>query len=190
MKLNRTYYTKDNVIEIAKDLIGKVIYTQKNNKITAGIITETEAYNGVIDKACHAYNNKRTKRTETMYLEGGVCYVYLCYGIHHLFNIVTSQENDPKAVLIRGIQPIEGISIMLERRKKNKFTNKCNNGPGKIAVSLGIDTEFNRTSLLSNKVWIEDKGHLINKSDILVTKRVGIDYAEEDALLPYRFLLK
>jgi len=190
MKIPNSYYINEDVVKIAKDLLGKVIYTQLDGEITAGIITETEAYNGIADKACHAYNNKRTKRTQTMYLKGGVCYVYLCYGIHHLLNLVTSQQNDPKAVLLRGIRPIEGIPFMLARRKKNKFTKNCHKGPGKISVSMGINNEFNGVSLISDKIWIEDQGKIIKDNEIIVTKRVGIDYAEEDAHLPYRFLLK
>ena len=190
MKIPNSYYINEDVVKIAKDLLGKVIYTQLDGEVTAGIITETEAYNGIADKACHAYNNKRTKRTQTMYLKGGVCYVYLCYGIHHLLNIVTSKKNDPKAVLIRAIKPVKGISLMLTRRNKEQFTSQCNNGPGKISVSMGVNNEFNGVSLISDQIWIEDQGKIFKENEIIVTKRVGIDYAEEDAHLLYRFLLK
>ncbi len=190
MKLPISFYKNEDVVWLAQDLIGKVIYTHIGNHITAGIITETEAYNGIVDKACHAYNNKRTKRTQTMYKDGGVCYVYLCYGIHHLLNIVTSIKNDPKAVLIRGVKPTNGVNEMLLRRKKKKFTSSCNNGPGKAALSLGISSKINGASLISNKIWIEDHGLIIKKNNIIITKRVGVDFAEEDAILPYRFILK
>ena len=190
MIIPNSYYINEDVVKIAKDLLGKVIYTQLDGEVTAGIITETEAYNGIDDKACHAYNNKRTKRTQTMYLKGGVCYVYLCYGIHHLLNIVTSKKNDPKAVLIRGIKPVKGISLMLKRRNKKQFTSQCNNGPGKISVSMGINNEFNGVSLIRDQIWLEDQGKIIKDNEIIVTKRVGIDYAEEDAHLLYRFILK
>ena len=122
IKIPINYYLNENVVEIAKDLLGKIICTQVDNEITAGIIAETEAYNGIKDKACHAYKGKRTQRTEIMYNNGGVAYIYLCYGIHHLINIVTSNELEPKAVLIRAIVPLKGVDTMLKRRRKIKFT--------------------------------------------------------------------
>src|ERR1017187_7820728 len=121
MKLKREFYLREDVVQIAKELLGKVLFTNIGGKITAGIITETEAYAGITDKASHAYNNRRTPRTETMYAEGGVAYVYLCYGIHHLFNVVTAQKDTPHAVLIRAIKPIEGIPAILKRRNKTKI---------------------------------------------------------------------
>jgi DNA-3-methyladenine glycosylase len=105
------FYIRTDVVQVARDLLGKVLYTSFNHEITAGIIIETEAYAGVTDKASHAYNNRRTARTEIMYRTGGTAYVYLCYGIHSLFNIVTSVEDNPHAVLIRGIEPLHGIEL-------------------------------------------------------------------------------
>ena len=179
------YYQQEDVVFLAKDLIGKVLCTNISGKLTKGIITETEAYNGVADKACHAYGGRRTTRTEIMFQKGGSSYIYLCYGIHHLFNIVTSIQDDPKAVLIRSIKPLEGIEIIRSRRgnKKNLGT-----GPGVMSTSLGLHTQFNNTSLESDLIWLEDHGNEYQKVD--ATPRIGIDYAGDDALLPYRFVVK
>lgn len=194
--LNKSFYLREDVVEIAKELLGKVLCTNKNGRLTAGMIIETEAYAGIYDKASHAYGNRRTKRTEVMYQEGGVAYVYLCYGIHSLFNVVTNQKNIPHAVLIRGILPVAGKEIMLERAGKSKDKNTLGKGPGKLSKILGIDHTHTGTSLTSSKadsnfsIWLEDRGISIKTSNILVNKRIGIDYAKEDALLPYRFTLK
>ncbi len=187
-KLNKNFYLSNDVVSISKSLIGKVLVTNINQKLTSGIITETEAYAGITDKASHAYNNRRTLRTETMYCEGGVSYVYLCYGMHSLFNIVTNNKDIPHAVLIRAINPLDGIDIILERRGKNKITKDLCNGPGKITEALGIKTIHNNFSLLENIIWIEDRNINIDVSRIEITPRIGIDYAGEDAKLPYRFL--
>ena len=169
--------------------MGKVLVTNFNNKITAGIITETEAYEGVTDKASHAYNNRRTPRTEIMYRRGGIAYVYLCYGIHSLFNIVTNKENIPHAILIRSVFPLEGIDMMLKRRNKKTVDKKFTSGPGTVSQALGIHYSHSGLSLLGNKIRIEDKGIKISPSQIKISKRIGVDYAGKDALLPYRFLI-
>jgi len=189
MKIKKEFYENNDVVLLANKLLGKEIYTNINGLITSGIISETEAYNGITDKASHAYNGKRTKRNEAMYERGSICYVYLCYGIHNLLNVVTGLKDDPKAILIRSIIPQKGINHMLRRRQKKKFAKYDNQGPGKISKSLGIDLSVNFTSLLSNKVWIEDSNK-INLKRIKTTPRIGIEYAEEDALLPYRFILE
>lgn len=187
-KLSRDFYLRDDVVQISKDLLGKYLFTDINGKLTAGIITETEAYAGAIDKASHAYGNRRTARTETMFAGGGVSYVYLCYGIHSLFNVVTNIEGIPHAALIRGIKPIEGIDIILERRKSNKLKKDLTVGPGKVSLALGINfRHHNNLDLQGNQIWIEDKGIKVNPKDITIGPRVGVDYAGEDALLPYRF---
>ncbi len=188
-KLTEVFYTRSDVVQIAKDLLGKCLFTNINNTITAGIITETEAYGGITDKASHAYNNKRTKRTEVMYAKGGVSYVYLCYGIHHLFNVVTNVKDVPHAVLIRGIHPVKGISTILQRRNSTKINSTLTSGPGKVSQSLGITTALTNIGLSGDKIWIEDKGIQLADNDILNSKRIGIDYAEEDSLLPYRFCI-
>jgi DNA-3-methyladenine glycosylase len=189
MKLDRNFYTRDSVTLIARELLGKVIFTLIDRKLTAGIITETEAYAGITDKASHAYNNRRTARNEVMYEEGGAVYVYLCYGIHHLFNIVTNKKNIPDAVLLRGILPIKGIKVM-ENRSGKKFTDKkIINGPGRTSKALGIRVNHNKESRLGNLIWIEDFGYRPDRKDILTVPRIGVAYAGKDALLPYRFFL-
>jgi len=175
---------------IAQELLGKIIFTKIEQEITAGIITETEAYAGITDKASHAYNNRRTARTEIMYAKGGVVYVYLCYGTHHLFNFVTNCEEIPDAVLLRGIFPITGIGVM-EKRTGKKHTEKgFSDGPGKASKALGIMTCHNGESLMDQKIWIEDIGIIIMESDYDRLARIGVSYAGEDALLPYRYVLK
>ena len=187
--LNKEFYIRNDVVEVSKDLLGKVLYTNINGCITGGIITETEAYAGVHDKASHAYNALRTRRTEVMFMEGGVSYVYLCYGIHHLFNVVTNQKDIPHAVLIRAIRPFDGIEEMLKRRKMVKINEKMTSGPGTVSQALGITTSLSGTSLNSSVIWIEDRGIVVQESQIAVGIRIGVDYAEEDAFLPYRFNL-
>jgi DNA-3-methyladenine glycosylase len=187
MLLPASYYQRANVVEIARDLLGKTLATRIGNKLTAGIITETEAYAGVVDKAAHSYGGRRTKRTETMYSPGGVSYVFLCYGIHHLFNIVTNQKDVPEAVLVRAIYPTRGIPEILRRRNAEKLTKNLCIGPGKVSAALGINKLHDNISLMGKKIWLEDTGIKIKPEDIHVGPRIGVDYAGEDALLPYRF---
>lgn len=183
------YFLQENVVFIARDLIGKVIYTNINGEIVGGIITETEAYAGIRDKASHSYNNRRTNRTETMYLSGGHIYIYLCYGIHHLVNIVTNKKEVPEAVLIRAIYPFYNEELLLKRRNSTKISAQVFNGPGKVSQALGLDTNLDGIQLQTKQIRIEDKGILFENKYIEVTPRIGIDYAEEDALLPYRFVI-
>ena len=188
-KLTKDFYLREDVVQISKDLLGKYLFTKIDGKITAGIITETEAYEGITDKASHAYNNRRTKRTEVMFAEGGVSYVYLCYGIHHLFNVVTNVANVPHAVLVRAVKPAEGNEMILLRRNADKMHSKISAGPGTVSQALGIRTEYSGLNLGGNKIWIEDKGIKVKKESIIAGSRIGVDYAEEDALLPYRFVI-
>jgi DNA-3-methyladenine glycosylase len=185
-----SYYLNQDVLFLAKDLLGKVLYTQINGEITAGIITETEAYFGINDKASHAYGGRRTHRTETLYSEGGISYVYLCYGLHHLFNVVSSVENDPHAVLIRGIEPFIGIEIMEKRRNMPATRSTISSGPGSAAKAMGIDRSFNKKTLTGEEIWIEDHGVRYKKDQIAATPRIGVAYAGEDAFLPWRFFIK
>ena len=134
MKLERDFYIRENVVLVAKELLGKVLFTKINGKITAGIISETEAYAGITDRASHAYNNRRTARTEIMFAEGGTAYVYLCYGMHHLFNVVTNKKDIPHAVLIRAIKPIDGIPTILKRRNRKKREAKKAQGKTKLRM--------------------------------------------------------
>jgi DNA-3-methyladenine glycosylase len=189
MKLPRSFYTRNDVVSIAKELLGKYLFTNFDGIFTGGIITETEAYNGIIDRASHAYGGRRTARTEIMFNEGGTAYVYLCYGIHSLFNVVTNKKNNPHAVLIRAIHPTHGIEHMLKRRKMAVLKKNLSAGPGTVSEALGIHYSHSGLSLLGNKIWIEDKGIEINKNKIVASKRIGVDYAGEDAYLPYRFVM-
>jgi len=186
-KLSKQFYLGNNVVAISKTLLGKYLFTRIDKQLTAGIITETEAYAGANDKASHAYNNRRTKRTEIMFAEGGIAYVYLCYGIHHLFNVVTNTRDQPHAILIRAIKPVIGIDIQLKRRNQQKLSSKTASGPGTVAQALGIKTDHSGADLTGNKIWLEDRGLLIKEQQIITSPRIGVEYAKEDALLPYRF---
>lgn len=190
MKLQKDFYIREDVVLIAKELLGKVLITNFNGAISAGIITETEAYAGINDRASHAFGGRRTARTETMYATGGTAYVYLCYGIHHLFNVVTNQKDIPHAVLIRAIKPIEGMDVILKRRKQKEISNKLSSGPGTLSQALGIQTSHSGENLLGNKIWIEDRGINFPDIEIIKSPRIGVDYAGADALLPYRFYVK
>ncbi len=187
-KLKTAFYRQHDVTVIAKELLGKILVTNINGVRTAGMIVETEAYAGIIDRASHAWNNRRTKRTEVIFQPGGLAYVYLCYGIHYLFNVVTNIENTPHAVLIRALQPVDGIDIM-QRRYNNKPSAKLTAGPGSLCKAMGIDTSLNGESLTGKKVWIET-GQDIADDNIVISTRVGVQYAGEDAYLPYRFSIK
>jgi DNA-3-methyladenine glycosylase len=183
-KLDLAFYQRDDVVQIAQDLLGTSIYTKVDGIITGGMIIETESYRGPEDRASHAYNNRRTKRTEVMFHNGGICYVYLCYGMHYLLNVVTNVASIPHAVLIRAIRPTVGIDEMLRRRKKSMVTPSLTTGPGSVAQALGIDLGHNGATLSGETIWIE-KG--LPQKKITASPRVGVDYAGEDALLPWRF---
>ncbi|KOP37478.1 DNA-3-methyladenine glycosylase [Flavobacterium sp. WLB] len=189
-KIPFSYYLNSDVIFLAKDLLGKVLCTQIDGEITSGIIVETEAYFGIQDKASHAYGGRKTDRTETLYSQGGVSYVYLCYGIHHLFNIVSSVEGEPHAVLIRGIEPLTGKDIMETRRNMSASKGAISAGPGSAAKALGIDRSFNKKDLGGEEIWLEDHGIRYTEDQIAASPRVGVAYAQEDALLPWRFFIK
>ena len=186
-KIPVSFYRKEDVIQISKSLLGKKIYSNINNHIVSGMIVETEAYNGVEDRASHAFNNNLTKRTQPMFCNGVISYVYMCYGIHCLFNIVTNNKNIPDAILIRAVQPLSGINIMKKRRKIQK--DKLCSGPGCFTKSFGINLKHNQQSLISNTIWIENYKS-INESNIICSPRVGIDYAKDFKLKPWRFRIK
>ncbi|MDI9356096.1 MAG: DNA-3-methyladenine glycosylase [Chitinophagaceae bacterium] len=188
-KLTKKFYLNGDVVDIARSLIGKILFTNIGNERTAGRIIETEAYRGYDDMACHACRFGKTQRNEAMFYEGGICYVYLCYGIHHLFNIVTNTENKADAVLIRSIVPIIGIDIMEKRVHNNKKLPLKTNGPGKLTKALGINTSFNTYSLLENIIWIEEDNFFIDGGQIVATERIGVEYAGKHARYKWRFLL-
>nr|NQU92927.1 DNA-3-methyladenine glycosylase [Bacteroidota bacterium] len=196
--LGKAYYLRQDVVYIARDLLGKFLVTNFEGRLTSGMISETEAYAGTTDKASHAYGNRLTARTEVMYRNGGIAYVYLCYGIHSLFNIVTNKSGIPHAILIRGIIPKEGSQIMLQRSGKTRIDKNIGSGPGRVSKILGIHyshtglpltVEGCHTNTNKPAIRIEDRGVDISPSQVRVTSRVGVGYAEEDAMLPYRFLL-
>jgi len=190
LKLEAAYYLNPDVIFLARDLLGKVLYTAIGGKVTAGMIVETEAYFGEKDKASHAYNGRRTNRTEIMYNQGGVAYVYLCYGMHHLFNVVSSVKDEPHAILIRGIEPMAGLEVIEQRRGMPISNRAISAGPGSVAKALGIDRSFNAKSLIENDIWIDDQGITFSEDEIITSPRIGIAYAKEHALLPLRFYVK
>ncbi|WP_316800343.1 DNA-3-methyladenine glycosylase [Pedobacter frigidisoli] len=189
MKLSADYYLNEDAVGVAQDLLGKVLFTNIDGQVSAGVIVETEAYLGIRDKASHAYGGRRTNRTETMYQRGGIAYVYLCYGLHHLFNVITSTEGDPQAVLIRAIEPLIGKEFMEKRRNMPATKAAISSGPGSAAKALGIDRSFNNKDLSGGEVWIEDHQIKFGKEAIAATPRVGIAYAKEHALLPWRFFV-
>lgn len=201
-KLPLTFFLRTDVVQIARDLLGTVLVTEFEGQRTAGIITETEAYRAPDDRACHAFGNRRTARTEVMFGEGGQAYIYLCYGIHHLFNVVTAPEGVAHAVLIRAIEPLEGQDIMLERRRMlgGKSFQKTNPsalkpavtvGPGALSQALGLHTAYTGHSLLADdaQIWIEPAVKAVLPQDIMAGKRIGVDYAGECAEWPWRFWL-
>jgi DNA-3-methyladenine glycosylase len=190
IKLDHDFYDRKDVVKIARQLLGKMLITNLDGIATSGRIVETEAYNGIVDRASHAWNGRRTARNEVMYGEAGLAYVYLCYGIHHLFNVVTNSRDIPHAVLIRAIEPIQGIDIMLQRSGKKKIDHTLGSGPGNLSKALGIITAHSGTDLLSENIFIVDDGYRLSNSQIIATPRIGVDYAGDDALLPYRFIVK
>ncbi len=189
MKLSKTYYQHEDVVFLAKDLLGKLLITEIDGIQTGGIITETEAYSE-IEKGCHAYNKRKTERTKIMFEAGGLSYVYFCYGMHHLFNIVTGKKDTAQAILIRAIHPTIGIETILQRRGKTKADKNVCNGPGKLCQALGITKEHYGLQLTKEKIWLSTSSFKVKEDQIQITPRIGIDYAEEHKNLPWRFLLK
>jgi DNA-3-methyladenine glycosylase len=190
LKLPQSYYLGHDVVTISKNLLGKYLFTCIDGELTGGFIVETEAYNGAIDRASHAYGNRRTKRTEIMFQQGGIAYIYLCYGIHEMLNVVTSAEGHAQAILIRAIEPTEGLDTILLRRSLDKIKPNVTAGPGSVAKALGIDRKLNGISLQSDELWIEDRGLNYVEEQIAAVPRIGVAYAGHDALLPYRFYVK
>ena len=192
-RLSPKFYQSTDVLQIARDLLGKVLVTNFDGQHTAGRITETEAYRAPDDRACHASGNRRTPRTEVMFGEGGGAYVFLCYGIHYLFNVVTAPVGLAHAVLVRAIEPLEGVDIMRDRRGgKTPSLVQLTTGPGSLSQALGITTQWTGQLLTEARspIWIEDRGEVISSEDIAVGKRIGVDYAGECADWPWRFWIR
>jgi DNA-3-methyladenine glycosylase len=189
-KLDASFYDRPGVVTVARDLLGKVLVTEFGGRRTSGRIVEVEAYNGVGDRASHAWSGRRTARTEVMFGAGGTAYVYLIYGIHHLFNVVTNKKGVPHAVLVRALEPVEGIPVMLERTAKGEVDYSLTRGPGNLSRALGLLTLHTGTSLLGDEIWIGDDGYRPKRSEIVAGPRIGVDYAGVDAGLKYRFYIK
>jgi DNA-3-methyladenine glycosylase len=188
-KLLRDFYTRSDVLEVARDLLGKkLVVPNKNGSRVAGIIVETEAYRGPEDRASHAYNGRRTPRTETMYGIGGTAYVYFVYGMYNQFNVVTGVAETPHAILVRAVEPSEGLDIM-RRRRRGRSEYELTSGPGRLCLAMGIDRKLDQADLLGDRVWIEE-GVSISPRQIARGPRIGIDYAESWITKPWRFWVR
>jgi DNA-3-methyladenine glycosylase len=188
-KLGLAFYERPSVVKVAKELLGKVLVTEIDGARTSGRIVEVEAYNGVVDRASHAWSGRRTGRTEVMFGAGGTAYLYLIYGIHHLFNVVTNSAGVPHAVLVRALEPLDGIPVMLKRMGRKQLDHSLTRGPGNLSKAMGLKTRHTGLSLLDGEIWIGDDGYRPRRSEIGATPRIGVDYAGEDAALKYRFFL-
>jgi DNA-3-methyladenine glycosylase len=189
-KLGSDFYDRSSVVKVAKELLGKVLVTELDGARTSGRIVEVEAYNGVVDRASHAFAGRRTARTEVMFAAGGTAYIYLIYGIHSLFNVVTNTKDVPHAVLVRALEPVEGIPVMLGRMGRARLDHSLTRGPGNVAKAMGLLTRHSGMSLLDGGILIGDDGFRPRRSEIVATPRIGVDYAGEDAALKYRFFIK
>lgn len=189
-KLPVQFYRRENVLQIGKELLGKILVTKFGGSFCSGRIVELEVYSGIDDRASHAFGGRRTRRNEVMYAAGGVAYVYLCYGIHHLFNVVTNKKEVPHAILIRALEPLQGMDVMLKRTGKTKPDASLTRGPGNLSRAMGILTAHSGTLLSDDTIYIAGDGHLYPEKEIGVSPRIGVDYAGKDAFLPYRFYVK
>ncbi len=189
-KLPVQFYKRANVVLIARELIGKVIFTNFDGLITAGRIVETEAYIGLTDRASHSFAGKRTARNEHMYARAGTAYVYICYGMHHLFNVVTNEKEIPDAVLIRAVEPVTGIDIMLKRTGKIKFDSSLTKGPGNTAKALGILKQHSGNYLLKDEIYIADDEFIVEENLLGISRRIGIENTADAVQKPYRFYIK
>jgi len=189
-KLDHSFYDRKNVVQIARELLGKILVTQFDGVRTSGRIVETEAYNGVGDRASHAFAGRRTTRSEHIYGSPGTVYVYIVYGMHHLFNVVTNKKDTPHAILVRALEPMEGINYMLKRAGKPLPDYTLTKGPGNLARAMGISKMHTGGNLFSKEIFIEDDGLRYKKDQIIITHRIGVEYAGTDAELPYRFIVK
>jgi len=189
MKLAREFYLRKDTLRIARDLLGKLIVVPNDQGTrVSGMIVETEAYLGVIDRAAHSYGGRRTPRNEAMYGVAGHVYVFFVYGMYYQFNVVCGEIDTPHAILIRAVEPVDGVEIMRERRGEMKDHNLAS-GPGKLCIALGINKGFNGEDLMCERVWLEDH-RSFTKAQITCGPRIGIDYAGEDAEKPWRFWVK
>jgi DNA-3-methyladenine glycosylase len=189
-KLPLDFYNRKNVVNIARELLGKIVVTNFDNQITSGRIVETEAYVALTDKASHSFKGRRTARNEQMYSAPATAYVYICYGMHQMFNIVTNEKEIPDAVLIRAVEPLQGIDIMLQRTGKLKADYTLTKGPGNVGKALGINKQHSGLHLLHDEIYITDDEFFLEENVIGVSTRIGVESAGPDALLPYRFYMR
>jgi DNA-3-methyladenine glycosylase len=189
-KLPLNFYSRKDVVSIARELLGKIIVTHFDDKVTSGRIVEAEAYVALTDKASHSFAGRRTSRNEHMYAAPGTAYVYICYGMHQMFNIVTNEKEIPDAVLIRAIEPLHGIDIMLQRTGKIKADYTLTKGPGNVGKALGIFKHHSGLYLLDEKIYLLDDEFVLEANQIGTSGRIGVASAGADALLPYRFYLR
>jgi DNA-3-methyladenine glycosylase len=189
-RLGQSFYDRKDVVQIARDLLGKILVTQWDGIRCSGRIVETEAYAGVEDRASHAFGGRRTARSENLYGPPGTVYIYICYGMHHLFNVITNKKGIPHAVLIRALEPMEGVEYMLKRTRKPLADYTLTKGPGNLARAMGMSKLHTGGNLFSEEIFIEDDGHWYKKDQVVATKRIGVESAREDAELPYRFIVK
>ncbi|PWG82133.1 DNA-3-methyladenine glycosylase [Pararcticibacter amylolyticus] len=189
-KLPLSFYLRDDVVQISRDLIGKQIFTYLDGLLTSAIIVETEAYRGPEDKGSHAFNGRRTARNDIMYYAGGVTYMYICYGIHDMLNIVTGPEGTSHAVLIRALQPVDGLDIMRERRAVYSDDKRLCKGPGALARAMGLNKTHNGLSLLGDQIWLEDRGLEVPEEDIVASARIGLNIDSPYKEIPWRFYIR
>ena len=189
-KVPLSFYQRKNVVKIAKELLGKIVVTNFDGQVTSGRIVETEAYIGLTDKASHSFAGKRTSRNEHMYSAAGTAYIYICYGMHQMLNIVTNDAEIPDAVLIRAIEPLKGIEIMAQRTGKKEGDKTITSGPGNVGKALGIFKHHSGLYLLDEEIYLLDDNKKFTNENIGISKRIGVESAGADALLPYRFYMK
>jgi DNA-3-methyladenine glycosylase len=188
IKLGKDFYHRSDTIAMAQELLGKMLFTNIDHQLTGGIIVETEAYMGVVDSSCHTYNNRKTKSNATMYQQGGVAYMYICYGIHDMLNIVTGNEGDSQVILIRALEPTVGIEVMKERRG-GVPVNRLSKGPGSLAKALRLTKKFDNYSLMGEEIWIEENDVLLPENKIISSPRIGLNCSEPYLSMPWRFTI-
>ena len=190
MKLPLSFYQRNDAVLVARELLGKHLYTRIDGMVTGGVIVETEAYQGPEDRGSHAFNHRKTPRNEMMFSAGGVVYMYICYGIHDMLNVVTGTDGISHAVLIRAVQPVRGLEIMRERRNVYNDDSRLCRGPGALAKALGLVKAHNGVNLLEDKIWIEDRSEVIEEGDIIASARVGMNFEGPYKTIPWRFYLR
>ncbi len=193
MKLHHSFYLQ-NTLTVAQNLLGCILVHKLPEGMVSGVIVETEAYMGITDKGAHSYGGKHTPRMDPLYKRGGYAYIYQLHGYNYCINVVTEEKDVPRAVLIRALEPLEGLGLMARRRGvdissgKLKNVKNLTNGPSKLCQALAIDTSLNGVDLLGDELYITKGRDLEN--EIVATPRINIDYAEEYKDEPWRFILK